>query len=130
MIFFTNKGTSRPTKYFVSVNELNLSNAELQRLCFFVCFNCVRHKTPMSIPTPVMYADLCAYKSKIHIMYRLSTERTYNDDDILDIDFEFEDPLDSSNRTAESLEKERRQIQRFQQWVRIPDNSKDCLFFV
>nr|XP_027205496.1 protein argonaute 4A-like [Dermatophagoides pteronyssinus] len=134
-IFYVNShfsilGTSRPTKYFVSVNELNLSNAELQRLCFFVCFNCVRHKTPMSIPTPVMYADLCAYKSKIHIMYRLSTERTYNDDDILDIDFEFEDPLDSSNRSAESLEKERRQIQRFQQWVRIPDNSKDCLFFV
>ncbi|OTF70005.1 hypothetical protein BLA29_008604 [Euroglyphus maynei] len=126
-IFYVNShfsilGTSRPTKYIVSVNELKLSNAELQRLCFLVCFNCVRHKMPMSLPTPVMYADLCAYKSKIHIMHRISTEEKYNEEEI---DYDFDD-----HQSPENIEVENRQIHRYQQWVKIPDNSKDCLFFV
>ena len=44
-----------------------MSTDDLQRLCFITCFNSIRTRTVISIPTPVRYADLCAYRSKLHI---------------------------------------------------------------
>ena len=32
-----------------------------------MCFNCVRTRQVIALPTPVRYADLCAYRSKLHI---------------------------------------------------------------
>lgn len=39
-----------------------------------MCFNCVRFRGAISIPTAIRYADLCAYRAKLHIetQYRVA----------------------------------------------------------
>lgn len=44
-----------------------MSSKNLQTLCFLMCFNCVRFRGAISIPSAIRYADLCAYRAKIHI---------------------------------------------------------------
>lgn len=36
-------------------------------MCFVVCFNSIRTRGVLAIPTPVRYADLCAYRAKLHV---------------------------------------------------------------
>ncbi|KAH9497882.1 argonaute 1 [Dermatophagoides farinae] len=64
-------GTSKPTKYIVIENQLQFTNSELHKLAYLVCYNSVRFSSPLSIPTPIKYADLCAYKCKIHLLHEL-----------------------------------------------------------
>nr|SZF06481.1 protein argonaute-2-like [Psoroptes ovis] len=64
---FSPLGTSKPTKYVIIRDDLKMSPNQLQQLCFFMCFNCVRFRGVIAIPTPIRYADLCAYRSKLHI---------------------------------------------------------------
>ena len=39
----------------------------IQKMCFLVCYNSIRTRGVLAIPTPVRYADLCAYRSKLHV---------------------------------------------------------------
>lgn len=64
---FSPLGTSKPTKYIRLLDELKLSTDALQKFCFYACHNCTRTNKIISIPTPVRYADLCAYRSKLHL---------------------------------------------------------------
>ncbi|KAH7638733.1 argonaute 5 [Dermatophagoides farinae] len=64
---FSPLGTSKPTKYVIIRDDLKLQPNQLQQLCFFMCYNCVRFRGVIAIPTPIRYADLCAYRSKLHI---------------------------------------------------------------
>ncbi|KAH7645309.1 argonaute 7 [Dermatophagoides farinae] len=68
---FSRLGTSKPTKYIVIENQLQFTNSELHKLAYLVCYNSVRFSSPLSIPTPIKYADLCAYKCKIHLLHEL-----------------------------------------------------------
>ncbi|KPM04151.1 argonaute-2-like protein [Sarcoptes scabiei] len=64
-------GTSRPMKYIVLQNDFDPSqfnNDQLQRFCYYCCHNCTRfRKGPIAMPVPLRYADLCAYRSKVHL---------------------------------------------------------------
>lgn len=64
---FSPLGTSKPTKYVVLRDDLKLSADNIQKFCYYACHNCIRTKKVIAIPTPVRYADLCAYRSKLHI---------------------------------------------------------------
>jgi len=68
------QGTSKPTKYILLEDELQLSPDEIQKLCFYSCFNCTRTRSVIAIPIPVRYADLCAYRSKAHLAAQLGQE--------------------------------------------------------
>ena len=39
----------------------------IQKMCFVVCYNSIRTRGVLAIPTPVRYADLCCYRSKLHV---------------------------------------------------------------
>lgn len=60
-------GTSKPSKYFVLTDDLKLATDELQRFVYLLCYNSTRCREVSSIPIPVKYADLCAYRAKQHI---------------------------------------------------------------
>ena len=44
-----------------------MNTNQIQRMCYIVCYNSIRTRGVLAIPTPVRYADLCAYRAKIHV---------------------------------------------------------------
>ncbi|CAG2177306.1 unnamed protein product, partial [Oppiella nova] len=60
-------GTSRHGKYVCLRDDHNLSEDQKQQMSYYLCHTYCRCSTPISIPTPVMYAHLAAYRSKQHI---------------------------------------------------------------
>jgi eukaryotic translation initiation factor 2C len=49
-------------------DDNKLTADEMQKLSYYLCFTYARCIKPISIPTPVMYAHLAAYRSKLHIV--------------------------------------------------------------
>lgn len=39
----------------------------MQKLCFYSCYNSIRTRNVIAIPTAVRYAHLCAARSKMHL---------------------------------------------------------------
>ncbi|XP_067141267.1 protein argonaute-2-like [Centruroides vittatus] len=64
------QGTSRPAHYTVLWDDNNFSADELQTLSYYLCHTYVRCTRSISIPCPVMYAHLAAYRAKQHLMSR------------------------------------------------------------
>ena len=48
-------------------DDLNLTADQIQKMCFMACYNSIRTRNVIAIPTMVRYADLCAYRSKLHV---------------------------------------------------------------
>nr|SZF06499.1 argonaute-2-like protein [Psoroptes ovis] len=70
-------GTSRPSKYIILHNDFGrkqINMDTIEKFCYYLCHNCIRCRGSISIPIPVYYADLCAYRSKLHLeaQYALS----------------------------------------------------------
>lgn len=61
------QGTSRPAHYTVLWDDNNFSADELQTLTYYLCHTYVRCTRSISIPCPVMYADLAAYRAKQYL---------------------------------------------------------------
>ncbi|CAG2168342.1 unnamed protein product [Oppiella nova] len=60
-------GTSRHGKYVCLRDDHNLSEDQKQQMSYYLCHTYCRSATPISIPTPVQYAHLAAYRAKQHI---------------------------------------------------------------
>ena len=57
-------------KYVVLHNDYErrkMNMDDLEKLCFYLCHNCTRFRGPIAMPVPVRYADLCAYRAKVHV---------------------------------------------------------------
>ena len=52
-------------------DDLNMDANTIQQFTYLVCFNNIRTRQVISTPTPVRYADLCAFRSKIHLEAQL-----------------------------------------------------------
>ncbi|KAJ6219071.1 hypothetical protein RDWZM_004883 [Blomia tropicalis] len=64
---FSPLGTSKPSKYVILRDDLNMTADQIQKLCFYACYNNIRTRKVLSCPTPIRYADLCAYRAKLHV---------------------------------------------------------------
>ncbi|CAG2123307.1 unnamed protein product, partial [Medioppia subpectinata] len=62
------QGTSRPTHYYVLHDDYGFSADELQKLSYYMCYTYARCDKPISIPAPVQYAHLAAYRARNHIL--------------------------------------------------------------
>jgi len=68
------QGTSRPTHYHVlwddsDMDDKNFDADELQMLTYYLCYTYVRAMKSVSIPPPVYYADLVAYRARQYLSW-------------------------------------------------------------
>ncbi|XP_047468741.1 protein argonaute-2-like isoform X2 [Penaeus chinensis] len=60
------KGTSRPTHYHVLWDDNNLTMDQLQEFTYNMCHVYSRCSKSVSLPAPVAYAHLAAFRAKVH----------------------------------------------------------------
>ena len=82
----------------------------VQKMCFLLCYNSIRTRGVLAIPTPVRYADLCAYRSKLHI----EAQR---------------DVADTSKVEGKIEDIEAEIIKRLNDMVKVNQNLKDRLYY-
>ena len=61
------QGTSRPAHYTLLLDEHGFTADEIYLLTYFLCHTYVKSTRSISIPSPVKYADLTAFRSRIHL---------------------------------------------------------------
>ncbi|KAK8786502.1 hypothetical protein V5799_023722 [Amblyomma americanum] len=67
------QGTSRPAHYYIVWDDSKFSADDLQKLSFYLCHTYSRCARSVSIPAPVYYAHLAAFRAKHHIASKLET---------------------------------------------------------
>ncbi|XP_077494606.1 protein argonaute-2-like isoform X6 [Amblyomma americanum] len=67
------QGTSRPAHYYTVWDGSQFSADDLQELSFYLCHTYSRCARSVSIPAPVYYAHLAAFRAKQHIASKLDT---------------------------------------------------------
>ena len=86
-----------------------MSQDDIQKFCFYLCHNCTRYRGgPIAMPVPVRYADLCAYRSKLHLEGQHASRQI---------------PLECQE------EFERHIIQQLNKLVKLNDKIKNTLFY-
>ncbi|XP_054163595.1 protein argonaute-3-like [Oppia nitens] len=63
-------GTSRAAHYYVLADENGFSTEDMCKMTYYLCHTYQRCTKSVSIPAPVYYADLAAYRAKVHAMGR------------------------------------------------------------
>ena len=92
-----------------------MTSDQMQQFCFLVCYNSIRTRGVLAIPSPVRYADLCAYRSKLHV----EAQR-----DLIDV------ASKSSEENTEKIEQiEIEIIRRLNEIVKVNDKVKDRLYY-
>ncbi|KAL3202380.1 hypothetical protein MRX96_042544 [Rhipicephalus microplus] len=61
------QGTSKPAHYYVVHDDSNFTSNDLQKLSYYLCHTYARCARSVSIPAPVYYAHLAAFRAKEHI---------------------------------------------------------------
>ncbi|XP_071041678.1 protein argonaute-4 [Parasteatoda tepidariorum] len=61
------KGTSRPAHYTVLADDSDFSAEDFQKLTYYSCNISFRCSKSISIPVPVAYADLAAYRTRLRL---------------------------------------------------------------
>lgn len=81
----------------------------MHKLCYMACFNCVRTRLTLSLPAPVRYADLCAYRAKVHI--------------------EAQRELAILNREEHALEIEDKIVEKLKEWVILHHDTYTRMYY-
>ncbi|RWS23880.1 Protein argonaute-3-like protein [Leptotrombidium deliense] len=62
------QGTSRPTHYYVLRDDNRFTTDELTEMTYHLCYTYAKATRSVSIPSPVYYAHLAAFRARDHIM--------------------------------------------------------------
>ncbi|XP_075551486.1 protein argonaute-2-like isoform X1 [Dermacentor variabilis] len=73
------QGTSRPAHYYVVWDDSSFTADELQKLSYYLCHTYARCARSVSIPAPVYYAHLAAFRAKNHIVSKVNVSSSSSD---------------------------------------------------
>ncbi|XP_064479778.1 protein argonaute-2-like [Ornithodoros turicata] len=73
------QGTSRPSHYYVVWDDSNFTADDLQKLSYYLCHTYARCARSVSIPAPVYYAHLAAYRAKNHVISKVPVSSSSSD---------------------------------------------------
>ena len=107
---FCVQGTSRPTHYHVLWDDNNFGPDHLQKLTFYLCHIYAKCNRSISIPAPVQYAHLAAYRARVHILGVYGSEST---------SASYEEGRRGGNRI----------IQDYNQTIRVSPKLKQSMYF-
>lgn len=102
---------------------MKMTPDEIQMMCFLACFNCIRTRNVISIPTPIRYADLCAYRAKAHLEAQSALNGGSNPSLISGRSG------GSGNRSAPDAKAEAAFIKELNKQAKLHENVKNRLFY-
>ncbi|XP_077512226.1 uncharacterized protein LOC144123233 [Amblyomma americanum] len=73
------QGTSRPSHYYILWDDSSFTADDVQNLSYYLCHTYARCARSVSIPTPVYYAHLAAYRAKNHVMSKVDVSSSSSD---------------------------------------------------
>ncbi|XP_075725003.1 protein argonaute-4-like [Rhipicephalus microplus] len=73
------QGTSKPSHYYIVWDDSDFSADDLQKLSFYLCHTYARCSRSVSIPAPVYYAHLAAYRAKNHVISKVDVSSSSSD---------------------------------------------------
>ncbi|XP_064459891.1 protein argonaute-2-like [Ornithodoros turicata] len=73
------QGTSRPAHYYIVWDDSNFTADDLQKLSYYLCHTYARCARSVSIPAPVYYAHLAAYRAKNHVISKVDVSSSSSD---------------------------------------------------
>ncbi|XP_077507820.1 protein argonaute-2-like [Amblyomma americanum] len=76
---FCLQGTSRPSHYYIVWDDSSFTADELQKLCYYLCHTYASCSRSVSIPAPVYYAHLAAYRARNHVMSKVDVTSSSSD---------------------------------------------------
>ncbi|KAL3236884.1 hypothetical protein MRX96_022138 [Rhipicephalus microplus] len=104
------QGTSKPSHYYIVWDDSDFSADDLQKLSFYLCHTYARCSRSVSIPAPVYYAHLAAYRAKNHVISKVDVSSSSSD---------------SSGGSADSIT-----TSQYVQAVKVLDNLQTAMYFV
>ncbi|KAL3217438.1 hypothetical protein MRX96_032389 [Rhipicephalus microplus] len=104
------QGTSKPSHYYIVWDDSNFSADDLQKLSFYLCHTYARCARSVSIPAPVYYAHLAAYRAKSHVIGKVDVSSSSSD---------------SSGGSADSIT-----TSQYVQAVKVLDTLQTAMYFV
>ena len=115
------QGTSRPTHYYVLWDDNKFGADQLQKLTFHLCHMYAKCNRSISIPAPVQYAHLAAYRARIHIIGIYGSEFSGNSGS-----------YDRNGRRfnrKEAEEAKLRMIQEYNETICVSEQVKRSMYF-
>ncbi|XP_065302386.1 protein argonaute-2-like isoform X1 [Dermacentor albipictus] len=104
------QGTSKPSHYYIVWDDSNFSADDLQKLSYYLCHTYARCARSVSIPAPVYYAHLAAYRAKNHVMSKVDVSSSSSD---------------SSGGSADSVS-----TSQYVEAVKVLDSLQTAMYFV
>lgn len=104
------QGTSKPSHYYIVWDDSNFSADDLQKLSYYLCHTYARCARSVSIPAPVYYAHLAAYRAKNHVMSKVDVSSSSSD---------------SSGGSADSVT-----TSQYVEAVKVLDSLQTAMYFV
>ncbi|KAH8032805.1 hypothetical protein MRX96_034897 [Rhipicephalus microplus] len=103
-------GTRKPSHYYIMWDDSNFSAEDLQKLSFYLCHTYARCARSVSVPAPVYYTYLAAYRAKSHMISKVDISSSSSD---------------SSGGSADSFT-----TSQYVQAVKVLDNLQTAMYFV
>ncbi|RWS22816.1 Protein argonaute-2-like protein, partial [Leptotrombidium deliense] len=110
-------GTSRPSRYFVLLNENNYDANAIQNITFYMCFLNPRATKSGSIPAPIVMADLSAGRARKHIVEAIDADASLSS-------------LSTESDEDRTEEERKAYIERLNHLVSANRNIEDSLYYI
>jgi eukaryotic translation initiation factor 2C len=99
------QGTSRPTRYFVVLDENHFTPDALQELTYKMCYTYARCTRSVSIVPPAYYSHLVAFRGRLHLASHFDESDTGSISNMEDYDKKLQELMPRMPQVVNNLDK-------------------------